>query len=107
MNLQIHSIAVLSDSGTITEETSILGLDSLNIRDSHERPEGMEEGTVMMTGLNLSRVKDAINILQSQSGTTFSTVDDYKSDNVSDKVVRIILSHIDFINRVVWKQYND
>jgi UDP-N-acetylglucosamine 2-epimerase len=107
VNLQINSTAVLSDSGTITEETSILGLDSLNIRDSHERPEGMEEGTVMMTGLNLSRVKDAINILQSQSDTKFSQVHDYKSDNVSDKVVRIILSHVDFINRVVWKQYND
>lgn len=107
VNLQINSTAVLSDSGTITEETSILGLDSLNIRDSHERPEGMEEGTVMMTGLNLSRVKDAINILQSQSDTKFSKVHDYKSDNVSDKVVRIILSHVDFINRVVWKQYND
>lgn len=109
--LQKNSKAILSDSGTITEETSILNLDALNIRDAHERPEGMEEGAVMMTGLELGTVVNALKILESQSSKDnerlFHIVSDYKSNNVSDKVARIILSHIDFVNRVVWKKYDD
>jgi UDP-N-acetyl-L-fucosamine synthase len=112
VNLQINSIAVLSDSGTITEESSILDFNALNIRYAHERPEGMEETAVMMTGLELPLIINALDILKIQntsnkSKRTFKIVDDYKSENVSDKVVRIILSHIDFVNRNVWKKFSE
>jgi UDP-N-acetyl-L-fucosamine synthase len=112
INLQINSIAVLSDSGTITEESSILDFNALNIRYAHERPEGMEEAAVMMTGLELPLIINALDILKIQNTTnkskrTFKIVDDYKSENVSDKVVRIILSHIDFVNRNVWKKFSE
>jgi len=109
VRLQQDASVVFSDSGTITEETSILNLRSLNIRDSHERPEGMEEGSVMLTGLDLLTIQQGMKLLESNndSESNFSLVQDYDVDNVSDKVVRIILSHIDFINRIVWKKYDD
>jgi len=111
VHLQINSIAVLSDSGTITEESSILNLNALNIRDAQERPEGMEEGAVMMTGLELSTIVNALALLKAQSSASderfFKIVSDYEADNVSDKVTRIIMSHVDFINRTVWKKYSE
>ena len=108
VNLQKSARTVLSDSGTINEESSILNFPALNIRDSHERPEGMEEGSVMMLGFNYERITQCIEILKSQkSGKNriLRPVADYQMPNVSDKVVRIIHSYIDYINQVVWKKY--
>ncbi|MBN2850375.1 MAG: UDP-N-acetylglucosamine 2-epimerase (non-hydrolyzing) [Erysipelotrichaceae bacterium] len=102
VKLQKDSKAVLSDSGTISEETSILKLRSLNIRQAHERPEAMEEGTVMMVGLKKERVMQGLTLLDQQDPSSFRLVADYSMPNVSDKVVRIILSYTDYINRVVW-----
>ncbi len=107
VNLQINSKLVLSDSGTITEESSILNFPALNIRESHERPEGMEEGSVMMVGFNFERIKQGIKILESQSRSNnrdLSEIMDYKADNVSKKILRIIHSYTDYINRKVWKK---
>jgi len=105
VKLQMNAICVISDSGTITEESSILNFPAVTIRQTHERPEGMDEGTLIMSGLKAARVLQSIDIVTSQhsiSDRQFRLVPDYKPSNVSKKVLRIILSYTDYVNRTVW-----
>lgn len=106
ISLQKNSYCAISDSGTITEESSILGFPAITIRQAHERPEGMDEGTLIMSGLKSDDIINAINIVVEQTKENImNIVKDYDTNNVSKKVVRIIVSYIDYINRTVWKKY--
>lgn len=108
VRLQMDAKVVLSDSGTITEESSILNFPAVNIREAQERPEGFEEGAVMFTGMSVERILQAIEILEKQPRGVIrmiNKVQDYVAPNVSDKVLRTILSYTDYVNRVVWKKY--
>ncbi|WP_332841756.1 UDP-N-acetyl glucosamine 2-epimerase [Paraclostridium bifermentans] len=106
IKLQLNAYCTLSDSGTITEESSILGFPAITIRNSHERPEGMDEGTLIMSGLNYETIKNSIDIVVNQSKEdSMYIVKDYDTENVSKKIVRCIISYIGYINRNVWKKY--
>ena len=108
ISLQKNAICAISDSGTITEESSILGFPAITIRQAHERPEGMDEGTLIMAGLESTEILDAIKIVTGQwqdNNEVVHLVKDYDVDNVSQKVVRIIVSYIDYVRRTVWKKY--
>ena len=106
-NLQINAFCVISDSGTIAEEGSILNLPAVTIRQAHERPEGMDETTVIMSGLSKHRVIESVEIAtrhNSQTLRAIKPVRDYEADNVSKKILRIIVSYIDYVNRTVWNK---
>ena len=109
--LQINAIAVLSDSGTISEESSILNFPAINLRETHERPEAMEEASVILSGLNSNRIINALEILKNQKygqeSRTLNLVEDYSKKNVSEKILRILISYTDYVKRVVWKDTTD
>ena len=108
-NLQMNSFAVLSDSGTINEESSILNFRALNLRDAHERPEAMEEASVMMVGMNTDRILQGLKELLNQKiskNRNFREVSDYTMPNVSLKLVRVIISYVDYINQNTYKKFN-
>jgi UDP-N-acetylglucosamine 2-epimerase (non-hydrolysing) len=108
VKLQLNARVVLSDSGSISEEASILNIAALNIREAHERPEAMEEAPVMMVGLNIDRIYQVIELLEQDDSAAqkiLRTVADYQMPNVSEKVVRILHSYTDYVNRTVWKKY--
>lgn len=110
VKLQMESFCVLSDSGTITEEASLLNLPAVTLRNAHERPEGMDEGTLIMCGLKKERVLEAVKVVASQhdrSCRVFPVVGDYKTGPVSKQVVRVVLSYIDYVNRTVWGRTDD
>ena len=103
--LQMNAFCVISDSGTIAEEGSILNLPAVTIRQAHERPEGMDETTVIMSGLNKARVIEAVEVVRahhSQGARVIKPVKDYEADNVSKKILRIIVSYVDYVNRTIW-----
>jgi UDP-N-acetylglucosamine 2-epimerase (non-hydrolysing) len=105
IKLQMTSFCILSDSGTITEEASLLNLPAITIRNAHERPEGMDEGTLIMSGLRKERVLEAVRVVTNQHDSTercFPVVKDYLGGPVSKQVVRVVLSYTDYINRTVW-----
>ena len=106
-NLQMNAFCVISDSGTIAEEGSILNLPAVTIRQAHERPEGMDETTVIMSGLSPARVLDSVAVATShndKANRTIRAVSDYQADNVSKKILRIIVSYVDYVNRTVWQK---
>jgi UDP-N-acetylglucosamine 2-epimerase (non-hydrolysing) len=107
VNLQMHARCVVSDSGTITEESSILGFPAVTIRQAHERPEGMDEGTLIMCGLDPNHVLASMEVVMAHNasgGRPFRLLPDYDVDNVSRKVLRIIMSYTDYVNRTVWRK---
>ncbi len=104
VKLQKYAMAVLSDSGTISEESSILGFRALNIRQAHERPEAMEEASVMMVGLKKERILQGLEVIEKQNKETLRLVSDYSMPNVSEKVLRILVSYTDYVNQKVWKK---
>lgn len=104
VQLELNAIATLSDSGTISEESSILGFPAINLREAHERPEGMEEAAVMMTGFDQTRVIECLRILSGQSKEQHCVVQDYQAPSVSSKVVRIIHSYVNYVNSTVWRR---
>jgi UDP-N-acetylglucosamine 2-epimerase len=104
IKLQKQAFCVVSDSGTITEEASILGFPAITIREAHERPEGMDEGSVVMTGLSAERILQSVQVVTSQDQARLRAPADYSADNVSSKVLRIILSYTDFVNKTVWRK---
>ena len=104
LKLQINSKIVISDSGTITEESSILNLNAISLRSTHERPEGMEEGSLIFNDLDLNKFKTGIHILENDNKNNLNIIKDYDVKNVSSKVVKIIISYIDYVNNVVWKK---
>ena len=104
IKLQKNAFCVISDSGTVTEEASILGFPAITIREAHERPEGMDEGSVVMTGLNAECILRAVQVVTTQDHSRLHAPADYSSDNVASKVLRIILSYTEFVNRTIWKK---